>query len=80
MDFFKQQDIARVKTSRLLGLFVLAVIAVTLAVYAVALIIVFFHRARQPGLAAQQFDVIQPELGFWVVGITLLVIFIGSVT
>jgi Zn-dependent protease with chaperone function len=80
MDFFKQQDMARVKTSRLLGLFILAVIAVTLAVYAVALAIVFFHRTRQPGFAAQHFDVIQPELGFWAIGITLLVIFIGSVT
>ena len=80
MNFFKQQDMARVKTSRLLGLFILAVIAVTLAVYAVALAIVFFHRTRQPGVAAQHFDVIQPELGFWVIGITLLVIFIGSVT
>ena len=80
MDFFKQQDVARVKTGRLLGLFILAVIAVTLAVYAVAFAIVFFHRARQPGFTAQHFDVIQPELGFWVIGITLLVIFIGSVT
>mgnify|MGYP000016468831 CR=1 FL=1 len=80
MDFFKQQDVARVKTSRLLGLFILAVIAVTLAVYAVAFAIVFFHRARQPGFTAQHFDVIQPELGFWVIGITLLVIFIGSIT
>ncbi|MGD8990207.1 MAG: M48 family metallopeptidase [Desulfobacterales bacterium] len=80
MDFFKQQDLARIKTSRLLGLFILAVIAVTLAVYAVALAIVFFHRTRQPGFAPQQFDLIQPELGFWVIGITLLVIFIGSVT
>jgi Zn-dependent protease with chaperone function len=80
MDFFKQQDMARVKTSRLLGLFILAVTAVTLAVYAVALAIVFFHRAGQPGFATQQFDLIQPELGFWVICITLLVIFIGSVT
>ncbi|MBW2487429.1 MAG: M48 family metallopeptidase [Deltaproteobacteria bacterium] len=80
MDFFKQQDISRTKTSWLIALFTLAVIAVTLAVYGVALTIVFFHRARQPGFAGQPFDVIQPELGLWVIGITLLIIFIGSLT
>jgi Zn-dependent protease with chaperone function len=80
MDFFKQQDMARVKTSRLLGLFTLAVIAITLAVYGVAITIVFFHQGSQPGFALHHFKWIKPELGFWVIGITLLVIFMGSVT
>ncbi len=80
MDFFKQQDMARVKTSRLLGLFILAVVAITLVVYGVAITIVFFHRGSQPGFALQNFEWIKPQLGFWVITITLLVIFIGSVT
>ncbi len=80
MDFFKQQDMARVKTSRLLGLFILAVVAITLALYGVAITIVFFHRGSQPGFALQNFEWIKPQLGFWVIGITLLVIFIGSAT
>ena len=80
MDFFKQQDISRTKTSWLIALFILAIIAITLAVYAVAIAIVFFHRGSQPGFALHNFEWLKPELGFWVMGITLLVIFIGSVT
>jgi hypothetical protein len=80
MDFFKEQDKSRSKTTRLVGLFVLAVLAVVLAVYAIAAIILFFHGARQPGFSPAGFDWVQPRLGFWVVSVTLLVIFIGSIT
>jgi Zn-dependent protease with chaperone function len=80
MDFFKQQDIARTKTTRLIGLFILAVVAIALAVYVVALAVVYFHQARQPGFNPYSFEMIQPELGFWVLSVTLLVIFIGSIT
>jgi hypothetical protein len=48
MDFFKEQDKSRTKTTQLVGLFILAVLAVVLAVYAVAVFIMFFHGARQP--------------------------------
>ena len=80
MDFFKQQDIARAKTTRLIVLFTLAVLAIALAVYAIALAVVFFQHTRQPGFNPSSFEMVQPELGFWVVSITLLVIFIGSIT
>ena len=80
MDFFKEQDKSRTKTTQLVGLFILAVLAVVLAVYAVAILIMFSHGARQPDFNPAQFHWIQPHLGFWVVSVTLLVIFIGSIT
>ena len=80
MDFFKEQDKSRTKTSQLIGLFILAVVAVVLAVYTIAVMITFFHGARQPGFSPTGFHWIQPQLGFWVVSVTLLVIFIGSIT
>jgi Zn-dependent protease with chaperone function len=80
MDFFKEQDKSRSKTTQLIGLFILAVVAVVLAVYAVAVMIMFFYGARQPGFNPDSFHWVQPRLGFWVVGVTLLVIFIGSIT
>lgn len=80
MDFFKEQDKARSKTIWLIGLFILAAAAVVLAVYLVAVIVVYFYSARQPGFSPAGFDWIQPRLGFWAVSVTLLVIFIGSIT
>ena len=80
MDFFKEQDIARTKTSRLIVLFMLAVVAIALAVYGIVLAVVYIHHSRQPGFNPFSFEIIQPELGFWVLSITLLVIFIGSIT
>ena len=80
MDFFKQQDIARTKTSRLIGLFVLAVMAISLAVYGIALIIVFYHRTRQPDFNLYSFEMIQPKLAFWVISATLVVILLGTIT
>ncbi|MCK5420425.1 MAG: M48 family metalloprotease, partial [Desulfobacterales bacterium] len=80
MDFFKEQDKSRTKTTQLIGLFFLAVLAVVLAVYAIAVIIMFFHGARQPGFSPAGFHWVQPRLGFWVVSVTLLVIFISSIT
>ncbi len=80
MDFFKEQDKARTKTTRLIVLFILAVIAVALAIYLIAVIVMYFYSARQPDLSPAGFDWIQPRLGFWVVSVTLLVIFIGSLT
>jgi Zn-dependent protease with chaperone function len=80
MDFFKEQDKSRTKTSQLIGFFILAVVAVVLAVYTIAVMITFFHGARQPDFNPAGFHWIQPRLGFWVVSVTLLVIFIGSIT
>jgi Zn-dependent protease with chaperone function len=80
MDFFKEQDKSRTKTSQLIGLFILAVVAVVLAIYTIAVMVTFFHGARQPGFNPAGFHWIQPRLGFSVVCVTLLVIFIGSIT
>jgi Zn-dependent protease with chaperone function len=80
MNFFKEQDKSRTKTTRLIALFALAVVAVVLAVYLTAVIILFSYSARQPKFDAHGFNWIQPQLGFWVIGVTLLVIFIGSIT
>ena len=80
MDFFKEQDKARTKTTRLIVLFILAVMAVALAIYLIAVIVMYFYSARQPDLSPAGFAWIQPRLGFWVVSVTLLVIFIGSIT
>ena len=80
MDFFKEQDKSRTKTTQLIGLFTLAVLAVVLAIYTIAVIIMYSYGARQPGFSAVGFDWFQPRLGFWVVSVTLLVIFISSIT
>ncbi len=80
MNFFEEQDKARTQTTRLIGLFILAVVAVVLAIYAIAVIVMYFNSARQPGFSPAGFDWLQPRLGFWVVSVTLLVIFIGSIT
>ncbi len=79
MDFFKHQDIARAKTSRLIALFILAILAIAFAVYGIALIIMFYHYSRQPGANLYSFEMIQPELGFWVISATLLVILFGTI-
>ena len=79
MDFFKHQDIARAKTSRLIALFILAILAIAFAVYGIVLIILFYHHARQPGANLYSFEIIQPEMGFWVISATLLVILIGTI-
>ena len=80
MNFFKEQDKSRTKTTQLIGLFVLAVVAVVLAVYAVVILILFFEAAREVGFNPATFHWIKPRLGFWVVSVTLVVIFIGSIT
>lgn len=80
MDFFKEQDKSRTKTIRLIALFILAVLAVVLAVYAIAVFILFSYGARHPDFNPAEFHWVQPHLGFWVVSVTLLVIFIGSIT
>jgi Zn-dependent protease with chaperone function len=80
MDFFQEQDKSRTKTTQLIGLFIMAVVAVVLAVYAVVILIMFFEVARKPGFNPASFHWIQPRLGFWVVSVTLVVIFIGSIT
>ena len=78
MDFFKEQDKSQTKTTQLIGLFILAVVAVVLAVYVIAVMVMFFYGARQPGFNPNNFHWIQPRLGFWVVSVTLLIIFIAS--
>ena len=77
MDFFKQQDMARTKTGQLILLFSLAVLAVALAVYSVAVTILFFFVSREPGFNPAAFSWFQPHLGFWTTGGTLLVILAG---
>ena len=71
MDFFKEQDKSRTKTTQLFGLFILAVLSVVLAVYAIAVSIMFFHGARQPGFNPAEFHWVQPHLGFWVISVTM---------
>jgi Zn-dependent protease with chaperone function len=80
MDFFEEQDKSRTKTTRLIALFMVAVVAVVLAVYTIAVIIIFSYGARQPGFNPAEFHWVQPRIGFWVVSVTLLVIFIVSIT
>ena len=80
MDFFQEQDIARTKTTRLIVLFMLAVVAIAVAIYGVVMAVLYMHHSRQPGFNPGSFEIIQPELGFWVLSVTLLVIFIGSIT
>ena len=80
MDYFKQQDIARTKTSRLIALFILAILAIAFAVYGIALITMFWYHTRQPGYNLYSFEIIKPELGFWVISATLVVILLGTIT
>jgi Zn-dependent protease with chaperone function len=77
MDFFKQQDIARTKTGQLISLFILAVLAVALSVYSVAITILYFVVSRDPGFAPAVFSWIQPQLALWTTGGTLLVVLAG---
>lgn len=75
MDFFGQQDVARRKTGRLIGLFALAVAAIVLAIY--ALVRLTFADAYQwvpPGTGF--FD---PWLAARTAFVTLAVILVGSV-
>ena len=58
MDFFKEQDKSRSKTTQLIGLFILAVVAVVLAVYTIALMIMFFYGARQPGFNPEGVEIL----------------------
>ena len=77
MDFFAGQDEARRKTSRLVVYFGLAVCFIILAIY---FVLTFLFVARQGGGPARlsPWMLWDPELFIAVTGITLLVVFLGS--
>jgi len=79
MDFFEQQDDARRRTGSLIVYFILAVVAIVLAVYFVALIalsLVGGDRAGAPNPYAQ--SPFHPGLFALVAGATIGLIFLGS--
>ncbi|MFW5989330.1 MAG: M48 family metalloprotease [Desulfosudaceae bacterium] len=73
MDFFEQQDRARSRTGLLVVLFVLAVVFVISGVYA-AIMGVVLYNSSDPGVSFYN-----PELFLVIAGLTLLVIFVGSI-
>lgn len=78
MDFFEHQDRARRKTSLLIGYFFLAVTLIIIAVYGVfALTFIWMASTSQPqpNVVVSWWD---PELFFWVLTGTILVVVIGS--
>ena len=75
MDFFEQQDIARRQSGRLVFYFILAVVAIVLAIYFVALIALGMAGGEENAFAQSPF---QPELFLAVAGGTLCVILLGS--
>ncbi len=87
MDFFEAQDLARQRSSQLTLLFSLAVLGVCAAVYALALF-VWHGLFAGPGAAVitghydaiepLSFQAWQPEVFFWSVGSTLLLISLGT--
>jgi Zn-dependent protease with chaperone function len=87
MDFFEGQDLARRRSTQLTLLFSLAVVGVCAAVYALALL-VWHGLFAGPGAAVitGRYDAIeplgfrawQPEVFFWSVGSTLLLISLGT--
>jgi Zn-dependent protease with chaperone function len=75
MDFFGHQDAARRKTGQLVVLFLLAVSAVVVAVYA-AVRFLLFQTAAEDAVALPVFD---PQLAGQVAFVTISVILVGSV-
>jgi Zn-dependent protease with chaperone function len=73
MDFFESQDAARRQTRRLVLLFLLAVVAIVLAVY-LAVVVAFSLQAPETGLSA-----FHPALFAAVAALTLAVVGTGSV-
>lgn len=79
MDFFQQQDVARRKTGLLVVYFLLAVIAIILAVYVAFSAAVIGIKTN----ADQEIDwgaLWSPTLFMWVSGITIAIVVIGSLT
>jgi len=83
MDFFEHQDVARKKTGQMVFLFVLAVIAIVVALNAVFAGLYIYgigelsQRSSSVPLSTQ-FDTIPPGLWLAVTGISLLIILGGS--
>ncbi len=75
MDFFEQQEVARRQSGRLVFYFILAVVAIVVAIYAVALIALGMAGGEDSPFAASLFH---PELFLAVAGGTLCVILLGS--
>src|SRR5882724_5517948 len=81
MDFFAQQDHARLKTKSLIVYFALAVISMIVLIYAVAVFVVFYVQLKQSHhhyTADAQVTLWNPELLAVVALGTLAVIFFGS--
>ena len=79
MDFFQYQDAARKKTSLLVACYVLAVVLIIVAVY-LAFIAVFMGLALKMGGECDVRSLWQPPVFFWVAGVTLAVVLMGSIT
>ena len=80
MDFFQHQEVARRKTGLLIVYFVLAVLLIVLAVYAVVagVLLTQVNDRRSEGRPFHLTDAWRPELFFPVAGGTLAVIGLGS--
>ncbi|MCP4676444.1 MAG: peptidase, partial [Deltaproteobacteria bacterium] len=79
VDFFQHQDVARRKTGLLVVLFILAVIAIVVAVnliFAAAFVGVVEYNAAESGVQGKGID---PMLFVWVSLGTIAVIVIGSI-
>ncbi|MBN2302298.1 MAG: M48 family metallopeptidase [Lentisphaerae bacterium] len=78
MDFFENQDIARKKTSILIGYYIIAVILIMAAIY-------FAFAATFIGVGARMNGEVNfgrlwnPDLFLWVIGGTLLIVLMGTV-
>ena len=81
MDFFEHQDVARRRTGRLIALFVVAVVAIVLAIYA-AVVIAMVFLADSQGVAdvdnAYMQSPFHPGIFAAVAVATIAVIFLGS--
>ena len=78
MNFFEQQDRARRQSKKLLALFVLAVIAIVMAMNLVMLVVFGQFRSAEQGLLSPDFWLANGEVVIWTSIITALVIFVAS--
>jgi Zn-dependent protease with chaperone function len=78
VDFFKSQDIARRKSSILVGYYFLAVALIILAVY-LAVAAVFYGAMAKEGTEFSAKSLWNPDVFVWVTGVTALIVAIGSI-
>ncbi len=79
MDFFESQDVARRKTSLLVGYYVLAVALIIAGVY-LAFAVIFLGAKARSGDSIEVSQLWNPTLAMWVMGGTLAVVLIGSLS